>query len=90
MNDSLEVCALVEYDLFPHYLVVKGYFQDDGSIKCPGLGIYKESSILKILPASLYSRENNRVKEIKDKYEEYDRNIKKELLKLTIMKDKYQ
>lgn len=75
------VTALVKYDIFPKYLVVKGYLQPDFTVKTNPYSFYRTTSILQILPAESYESEKERLQRIEDNYYENERQLRIDILK---------
>lgn len=82
MNPTCQyVTALVKYDLYPYYLVVKGSLRFDGGVqRLDNCGYYAPESVIRILPESQYGPEKHRLVTLKDAYNTRHAELKSQLL----------
>lgn len=76
-----EVTAIVKYDLYPYYLVVKGKLSKFGGIKLGGASHYRPESVIKVLPASEYDSQKDTLKLIRQVYDEKECQLRVDILK---------
>lgn len=76
-----EVTAIVKYDLYPYYLVVKGKLSKFGGIKLDRASHYRPESVIKVLPASEYDSQKDTLKLIRQVYSEKECQLRVDILK---------
>lgn len=76
-----EVTAIVEYDLYPYYLVTKGLLQKDGGVRSETMGNFKSDSILKVFPGCSYEALEGVLRQITSSYHKQERQLRVDILK---------
>lgn len=74
------VTAIIKYDLYPNYRVVKGLLRPDGGIKMSEVSYYRPDSVIKVLPGAEYEKQKDTLQLIEQVYREKERQLRIDIL----------
>lgn len=81
LDEFVTVTAIVRYDIYPHYIVVKGKLLPTGGVKTRDCGGFSVRSILRILPESEYETQEALRRKITSEYTKKERQLRVDILK---------
>ena len=74
------VVAVVEYDVFPYYVVTKGKLTSTGGIRATGIGIYSADAVIRIFPEDQYDALDRQRESLKKEYRKKERQLRIDIL----------
>lgn len=78
--DGPHIAALIKYDLYPYYTVVKGSLRFDGGVQLDTCSFHTPASVIRILPGYQYDAEKHRLTTLKEAYNTRHEELKRQLL----------